>query len=175
MDEKVIKKLKETNFAEKILEVNDAEGVMEVFKDAGVEISKEDAKDVFEGKESLFSQVAGMSKEEIGKCAGGYTWVPYDYYDGGKYSQGFDSKKGSIANLSDNAGIAAANLALDNNMGKDNADMIGAVAAHAAEGAVGVGLLGGGAALAATTIGAAVGIKKIVSAVRNKTKNMHRR
>ncbi len=182
MDEKVIEKLKETSIAEKILEVNDAKEVTEVFKNAGVEISEKDAKDVFEGKENLFLQVANMSKEEIEKCTGGelrWVGVGHGYANNSSLiyplTNNFDPQKGLIANLTDNVGISTARLALQSGMNANQADTAGTLAAYATEGAVGIGLLGAGATLAATTIGTAVGIKKVVHAAKKGIKKLRQR
>lgn len=72
MNEKIIEKLKDAKFLEKIIVMSDENDVKEAFKKEGLKITDEDLKDVRDHIEVTVEAISRISEEELEEISGGY-------------------------------------------------------------------------------------------------------
>lgn len=72
MNEKIMEKLKDAKFLEKIIVMSDEKDVKEAFKKEGLEITDEDLKDVRDHIEVTVEAISRIPEEELEEISGGY-------------------------------------------------------------------------------------------------------
>lgn len=72
MNEKIVEKLKDSKFLEKIIVMSDKNEVKEAFKKEGVEITDEDLKNIRDLIASSVEKISKIPEEKLEEISGGY-------------------------------------------------------------------------------------------------------
>ena len=72
MNEKIVEKLKDSKFLEKIIVMSDKNEVKEAFKKEGVEITDEDLKNIRDLIASSVEKISEIPEEKLEEISGGY-------------------------------------------------------------------------------------------------------
>lgn len=69
------------------MKAKNQEDIISILRSEGAEISKEEAQEILNGRNSLKSKVSELSEDELDKCAGGVNSFNYDDEDMGGTSK----------------------------------------------------------------------------------------
>ena len=69
------------------MKAKNQEDIISILRSEGAEISKEEAEEILNGRNSLKSKVSELSEDDLGKCAGGVNSFNYDDEDMGGTSK----------------------------------------------------------------------------------------
>lgn len=72
MNEKIVEKLKDSKFLEKIIVMSDKSEVKEAFKKEGIEITDEDLKNIRDLIASSVEKISEIPEEKLEEISGGY-------------------------------------------------------------------------------------------------------